>query len=139
MVCALLLVTAATASASNLLYGPWVHNVDEHGFTVLWVTAEPSLDYVEIAPDDGSAFEAKARPRYYQTANGRRTMGRYHAVRIDGLEPGTSYRYRLVGKVLTDGSNPYQLIFGRLRLISNRKRTCKVRTLDAKAEVCGLL
>lgn len=136
MVCALLVVTAATASASNLLYGPWVHNVDEHGFTVLWVTAEPSLDYVEIAPDDGSAFEAKARPRYYQTANGRRTMGRYHTVRVDGLEPGTSYRYRLVGKVLTDGSNPYQLIFGRLRLISNRKRTCKVRTFDAKAEVC---
>ena len=136
MVCALLVVMAASASASNLLYGPWVHNVDEHGFTVLWVTAEPSLDYVEIAPDDGSAFEAKARPRYYQTANGRRTMGRYHTVRIDGLEPGTSYRYRLVGKVLTDGSNPYQLIFGRLRLISNKKRTCKVRTLDANAEVC---
>ncbi len=136
MVCALLVMTAAVANASNLLYGPWVHNVDEHGFTVLWVTAEPSLDYVEIAPDDGSAFEAKARPRYYQTANGRRTMGRYHAVRIDGLEPGTSYRYRLVGKVLTVGSNPYRLVFGHLRLISNKKRTCKVRTLDAKAEVC---
>ena len=46
MVCALLVMTAAVANASNLLYGPWVHNVDEHGFTVLWVTAEPALDYV---------------------------------------------------------------------------------------------
>ena len=37
-------------SASNLLYGPWVCNVTENGFTVLWVTEKPSLDYVEIAP-----------------------------------------------------------------------------------------
>ncbi len=132
---ALLVVTAATASASNLLYGPWVHGVDEHGFTVLWVTAEPSLDYVEIAPDDGSAFEAKSRPRYYESAYGRRTMGRYHAVRIDGLEPGTSYRYRIVGKVVTDGSNPYRLVFGHLRKISG-KRECKARTLTAKADTC---
>ena len=135
LILALLSLTAATAGASNLLYGPWVHNVDEHGFTVLWVTAEPSLDYVEIAPDDGSAFEAKARPRYYQTCNGRRMMGRYHAVRIDSLAPGTSYRYRLVGKVVTDDSDPYRLVFGHLRKISG-KRTCRVRTLDASADTC---
>ena len=134
--CALLAVPAVALRASNLLYGPWVHNVDEHGFNVLWVTAQPSLDYVEIAPDDGSAFEAKARPRYYESVNGRRPAGRYHCVRIDSLEAGTRYRYRIVGKVLTDDSNPYRLVFGHLRLISANKRTCTVKTLDASAETC---
>ena len=136
ILCALLAVPAGAARGSNLLYGPWVHNVDEHGFTVLWVTEMPSLDYVEIAPDDGSAFEAKSRPRYYESAYGRRMMGRYHCVRIDSLESGTRYRYRIVGKVLTDGSNPYRLVFGHLRLISPGKRTCSVRTLDTSADTC---
>ena len=130
----LLAMPAAAAHASNLLYGPWVHQVDEHGFTVLWVTEKPSLDYVEIAPDDGSPFEAKARSRYYQTSHGRRTTGRYHSVRIEGLEPGTSYRYRVVGQVVADDSNPYKVSYKALRLISPKKRSLCVRTLDASAD-----
>ena len=131
----LLTLSAASLKASNLLYGPWVHDISENGFCVLWVTEQPSLDYVEIAPDDGTSFEAKGRPRYYESVNGRRVMGRYHCVRIDGLEPGTSYRYRIVGKVLTDDSNPYRLVFGHLRKISG-KENCTVRTLDASAQEC---
>lgn len=132
----LLLLPAMTLRGSNLLYGPWVHNVDEHGFTVLWVTGKPSLDYVEIAPDDGTSFEAKARERFYETCSGRRVTGRWHSVRIDKLESGTTYRYRIVGKVLTDDKNPYRLVFGALRRISSGKRTCKVRTLDSSADSC---
>ena len=122
-------------SASNLLYGPWVCNVTENGFTVLWVTEKPSLDYVEIAPADGSSFESKSRSKYYQTSHGRRTAGTYHCVRIDSLQPGTEYRYRIVGKVVEDDSNIYRIDYGHLRQIS-AKRDHSVRTLDAKADVC---
>jgi len=132
----LLAVPGAAVHASNLLYGPWVHQVDEHGFTVLWVTEKPSLDYVEIAPDDGTPFEAKARSRYYQTSHGRRTAGRYHSVRIEGLEPGTRYRYRVVGQVIADDSNAYRISYEALRLISPKKRTLSVRTLDSSADTC---
>ena len=132
----LLAVPAAAVHASNLLYGPWVHQVDEHGFTVLWVTEKSSLDYVEIAPDDGTPFEAKARQRYYQTSHGRRTAGRYHSVRIEGLEPGTRYRYRVVGQVIADDSNAYRISYEALRLISPKKRTLSVRTLDSSADTC---
>ena len=126
---------SAIAKAGNLLYGPWVHTISETGFTVLWVTEKPSLDYVELAPGDGTAFEAKARSRYYETSQGRRVSGRYHCVRIDSLEPGKSYRYRIVGKVLEDGSNPYRLVFGTTRQITP-KEDQTVRTLNSKAEVC---
>ena len=123
------------AFAGNLLYGPWVTNISETGFNVLWVTAEPSLDWVEVAPDDGSAFEAMLRPKYFQTSHGRRTTGRYHNVRIDNLEPGTGYRYRIVGSVLADASSPYRLDFGATVRVSP-KGTMSVRTLDSKADVC---
>ena len=123
------------AAASNLLYGPWVTNVTETGFTVLWVTEKPSLDYVEIAPADGSSFDGRTREKFYQTSHGRRTAGTYHCVRIDSLKPGTEYRYRIVGKVVEDDSNIYRINYGLLREISAR-RNHSVRTLDPSAEVC---
>ena len=123
------------AAASNLLYGPWVTNVTETGFTVLWVTENPSLDYVEIAPADGSSFDGRTREKFYQTSHGRRTAGTYHCVRIDSLKPGTEYRYRIVGKVVEDDSNIYRINYGLLREIS-AKRNHSVRTLDPSAEVC---
>lgn len=129
------LAFSAVASASNLLYGPWVCNVTENGFTVLWVTEKPSLDYVEIAPADGSSFDGRTREKFYQTSHGRRTAGTYHCVRIDSLKPGTEYRYRIVGKVVEDDSNIYRINYGLLREIS-AKRNHSVRTLDPSAEVC---
>ena len=131
----LISVPAVLYASSNLIYGPWVHNVGERGFTVIWVTEKPSLDYVEVAPDDGSAFECKDRPKYYQTVHGRRPAGRYHSVRIEGLEPGTSYRYRVVGQVVDEDSTPYRMHYGPRVLISP-KQNPSVRTLDNSAETC---
>lgn len=132
----LFIIAPFALNASNLLYGPWVHNISEHGFTVLWVTEKPSLDYVEIVPDDGSNFETKVRRRYYETKHGRRVIGRYHCVRIDSLSPGTRYYYRIVGKTITDDSNPYRPVFGCIRRITSGKRTPSVRTLNVSADTC---
>ena len=126
---------ALPASASNLLYGPWVCNVTETGFTVLWITEKPSLDCVEIAPADGTSFDGKPREKFYQTSHGRRTAGTYHCVTIDSLQPGTEYRYRIVGKVVEDDSNVYRINYGLQRQISTR-RDHRVKTLDTKADVC---
>ena len=132
---ACLLLSLQAYSASNLIYGPWVSNISETGFTVLWVTEKPSLDYVEVAPDDGSAFEKTERPQYYETAYGRRVSGRYHSVRVDGLAPGTTYRYRIVGQVVKDDSGPYRFHYGPKVRISP-KRSSSVRTLSASAQEC---
>ena len=130
----LLLLPLAASAVNNLLYGPWVHQVDEQGFTVLWISREPSLDFVQVAPDDGTAFERQPRARYYENRFGRRVASRYHCVRIDSLKPGTTYRYRIIGKVLTDDSSPYRLTFGPSRRWGPRKGYYQVRTLNPDAD-----
>ena len=131
---ALLLVShGAGAKGFDIVYGPWIQNVTETEFTVMWTTEGKSLSWVEVAPDDGTPFEAAQRPRYYQTMAGKRFTGTFHTVRIAGLEPGKSYRYRILGKEVVDDSDPYGSIYGKeatLRLIGT------VKTLDHAADTC---
>lgn len=113
--------------------GPWIQNVTESEFTVMWITEGKSLSWVEIAPDDGTPFEAAQRPRFYQTAAGKRLTGTLHSVTVSGLEPGRSYRYRILGKEVLDDSNPYGSVYGKeaaLRLIGT------VKTFDYAADTC---
>lgn len=111
----------------DIKYGPWLSNVTETGFTVNWITEYEALTYVEIAPDDGSAFEAEVRPQYYQTLMGRRLTGKEHSVRITGLEPGKTYRYRIAVTEVLDDTDPYSTHYGHTK----RHREVKgVRTLD---------
>ena len=55
---------------------------------------------------DGSHFYSAERPRYYDSHLGLCRVGRMHRVRIEGLQPGTTYRYRIMqrGIVLNEGN-----------------------------------
>jgi len=119
----------------SLVYGPWVHNVSETGFTVLWMTDKPSLDYVEVAPDDGTAFHRCERPNYYEVKNGRRVFATFHSVRVESLTPGTSYRYRIISKEVMPESRAYKFVYGHEATISP-KSGCTVKTLSSKADTC---
>lgn len=93
------LLAAAVAfgqQAAKVAAGPWLQAVSENEFTVVWVTDTAAVSWVELAPDDGSHFYAEQRPRYYQSVFGRRPVGTLHSVRIAGLEPATTYRYRIM-------------------------------------------
>ena len=130
----------ASAQSSKILYGPWVHNVSETGFTLMWVGESPSLDYVEVAPDDGTAFESCERARYYESSFGKRLTEPFHHVRIEGLQPGTRYRYRITGKVVKDDSNAYRTTYGPEHQIFGKvgkgRPAYVIRTLDAAADTC---
>lgn len=131
---ALLLVShGAGAKGFDIVYGPWIQNVTETEFTVMWTTEGKSLSWVEVAPDDGTPFEAAVRPRFYQTSAGKRYTGTFHKVRIDGLEPGSSYRYRILGKEVVDDSDPYGSIYGREATL---RLTGTVSTVDPGADTC---
>lgn len=80
---------------ANVACGPWLQAVKENEFTVVWTTNVKAAVWVEIAPDDGSHFHAKTRPRFFQTKYGRRVTGTLHRVTVSGLQPGTTYRYRI--------------------------------------------
>lgn len=115
--------------------GPWIQNPGETEVTLLWTSQENVFAWVEVAPDDGTVFEACARPRYYHTVSGRRVSGTSHSVRITGLAPGRTYRYRIYGRLVKDDSDPYGVDFGPARRLKF-KGDGVFKTLDRNAGEC---
>ena len=131
-----LLLCGIAANAGVYLevkYGPWVTNVSETGFDVVWVTPDVSLAAVAVFPDDGTSYYAQVRPCFYETVVGRRVARNYHRIHVDGLQPGTDYRYRIFGKEQLSIDPSYALKYGGERDLC---KEFKVRTLDKKAESC---
>ncbi len=100
-------------ATAKIVLGPYLQAVDEDSFTVVWMTDMDSAAWVEVAPDDGTHFYACERPKYYETIIGKRPVGKLHKVRVDGLEKGTTYRYRVMQKVLLSEVGQKKLVFGR--------------------------
>ena len=86
---------AAFADGTKILHGPYLQNVYETEATIVWTTNQPSNGWVELVPDDGSNFYSEERPQYFDTHIGIKRIGTVHAVRLTGLKPGTTYRYRI--------------------------------------------
>ena len=102
----LLAGSACGQPSVRIAHGPYLQQVGEEGFTVVWTTTTDAAVWVEVAPDDGSHFYAAERPKYYDTYLGKRRIGQLHRVRIEGLRPGTTYRYRIMQQaVLADEGN----------------------------------
>ena len=92
---------AEEIKAPKIIAGPYIQACSDSEFTVVWQTDSDALCWVEIAPDDGTHFYNTARKQYFQTIHGRRPIGRWHKVTVDGLEPNTVYRYRVLHKGIT--------------------------------------
>ena len=78
---ALLLTAAALAQTAvpptvRIAHGPYVLNVTEDGFTVVWDAKADAIGWVELAPMDGSHFYSAERPRYYDSHLGLCRVGR---------------------------------------------------------------
>ncbi len=117
--------------------GPYLQAVGENEFTVVWTTNIDAVSWVEIAPDDGTHFYNTERQKFYQNINGRRPIGKLHVVKVTGLQPATTYRYRVMqnGVLLNEGRK--RVIFGEgygSDILRNKPYT--VTTLDSsKKEV----
>ena len=134
------LVLAAVAAAAQVptastACGPWVVGMTDNGFTVVWMSTERSIGWVETAPDDGTSFYAEERPRYYEDLLGRHVVSTLHSVRIEGLKPGTAYRYRIYQQGVDDsGAIP---VLGRTTASNVYSREpYRVRTFDTAADKC---
>lgn len=130
---------AATAAAqvpvASTACGPWVVGMTDDAFTVVWISTERSIGWVETAPDDGTSFYSEERPRYYEDLLGRHVVSRLHRVRVEGLKPGTAYRYRIYQQGVDDsGAIP---VLGRTTASNVYSREpYRVRTFDAAADKC---
>lgn len=94
---AMLIGLSFNVQAENIkiLHGPYLQNVRETEATFVWEVNNPSIGWVELAPDDGSHFYATPRTKYFNTKSGVKMTSQLHAVKITGLQPGTTYRYRV--------------------------------------------
>ena len=87
--------------------GPYIQNPTTTGFTVVWETNMDAVAWVEIAPDDGTHFYNIDRPKYYDMRGmGNQVISTIHKVRVDGLNPGTTYRYRIMMKGVMEFKGP---------------------------------
>lgn len=118
--------------------GPWLQAVTETEFTVVWTTSVNSAVWVEVAPDDGSHFYAKERPRFYQSEYGRRPVSKLHQVKVSGLEKGKSYRYRIFQQaVLSDEGNKRVILGEAFGSDILKQQPYKVTTLNGSKEECN--
>ena len=136
MVCMMSCVISSHAiSYPDVKYGPWIQNVSENGFTVLWKSSQKNFAWVEIAPDDGTPFEMCDRQRFYNVVAGRRIAGDFHSVKITGLEPGKAYRYRIYAKVVENDESAYAVDYGPERRVKIAGDGV-IKTLDRNADKC---
>ncbi len=101
-----------TIPSAKIICGPWVQAVGQNEFTVVWTTNVDAAVWVEVAPDDGTHFYAKERPKYYQSLYGRRLIGKLHRVPVTGLQKGTSYRYRIFQQALLLDEGNKRVVLG---------------------------
>lgn len=113
LLAALLLAGIACGQPSARIdHGPYLQQVSDRGFTVVWTTTVDAAVWVEVAPDDGTHFYTSERPKYYDTHIGRRRIGKLHRVRVEGLEPGTTYRYRIMQQAVLNDEGNKRVILG---------------------------
>ena len=79
----------------KILYGPYLQNVKDTEATIVWEADKPSTGWVELAPNDGTHFYGEERAKHFDTTNGVKNTSLLHALKIKGLTPGTTYRYRI--------------------------------------------
>ena len=92
--------------------GPYLQAVGENEFTVCWRTNMDAVGWIEIAPDDGTHFYQKERPKVFDARYGRKNIGRFHKVRVTGLEPGKTYRYRVMQNSVLLDEDYTRIIYG---------------------------
>ncbi|MBE6236820.1 MAG: hypothetical protein E7116_01520 [Bacteroidales bacterium] len=130
------LVSSSGVNYPDIKYGPWIQNLTETGFTVMWKSSQKNFAFVEVAPDDGTPFEISTRKRFYNVLDGRRLAGTFHSITVTGLEPGTAYRYKIYAKVVENDDSAYGTDYGPERKVS-AKQEAVIRTLDRNAEKCS--
>lgn len=117
----------------HITHGPYLHNITPTGATVIWTTDKPAVSWVEIAPEDGSHFYEKDRRKFYNAPLGKKVVGTVHSIRVEGLNPATTYNYRFFStKVLAEeGAQTY---YG---FTANSQEELFKYFMDAVAAHCG--
>lgn len=99
--CALLLVIAGSSGAQEpfkISHQPYLQAMTDTSVFIVWTTNKDAIAWVELAPDDSSNFYKVERPEFFSVSGGLKNIGTIHSVHLQGLKPGTRYRYRVYSR-----------------------------------------
>ena len=130
VICTLLAFTGFAQEQIAIKHGPYLQNLKETETTIVWVANKASVGWVEVAPDDGTSYYRFERSRFFDSTNGVKNVSELHAVRITGLKPGTSYRYRIYSQEVLERKGE-EIVYGNVAAPSiYDKRSLKFTTND---------
>lgn len=79
----------------KITHQPYIQGLTSESVHILWTTDKLATSWVELAPDDGSHFYERERPKFFAAEYGFKKVGTLHQVTLKNLKPGTRYRYRV--------------------------------------------
>jgi len=116
-ICSCFFVLGFAQGRITIKHGPYLQNLKETEVTIVWIVSRPSIGWVELAPDDDTNFYYQERPKYFNTTNGVKNTSVVHTVKLTGLTPGTTYRYRIYSQEVLDHQS-WEIIYGRVAATS---------------------
>lgn len=130
----LLLSLIIAAQNIQITHGPYLQAMEEDGVTIVWTTNKNAISWVEIAPDGTDSFYSQEHTPYYDTSHGNRVIDSLHRVRIEGLQPGTTYRYRIFSKEVL-GYQGHRILYGAIASTDvYSKKPLNFTTLNSKKQ-----
>lgn len=130
VICTLLAFAGFAQEPIAIKHGPYLQNLKETETTIVWVANKASVGWVEVAPDDGTSYYRFERSKFFDSTNGVKNVSELHSVRITGLKPGTSYRYRIYSQEVLERKGE-EIVYGNVAAPSiYDKRSLKFTTND---------
>lgn len=100
-------VAAQEKKEFSISHGPYLQELTTNGVSFIFTTSFPSFSSIELQKDDDLQSDL-----YYHTEFGlRNTNTTFHSIRVEKLEPSTTYKYRIRTKEVQD-FQPYKITFG---------------------------
>lgn len=135
----LALAQTMAANAIKIIHGPYLQGVTDTEATIVWLADTTSIGWVELFADDGTNPYLAEVKRYYDTNIGIKREAKTHSVRITGLRPGTTYRYRVFSQQVLS-HNAWRVCWGDIAATAAyMKPLPKFKTLDKNADGASFL
>ena len=114
----------------KISHGPYLQAVSENEVTIVWTTDTDAVSWVELAPSGNNSFYAQEHPKFYETKNGNRIIGKLHKITIPNLEKGTTYRYRVFSQAVLNYEG-HRILYGNIASTNvYRTKPIRFKTLD---------
>jgi predicted phosphodiesterase len=88
-------IAVSLTSCISITHGPYLQNVSADEATIVWTTNRKAISWIELTSNDK---DGEQPGQFFAAKNGTKSEGRVHAVKINRLDTGARYSYRVCSK-----------------------------------------